>query len=82
MAYTMPLPNRITTYKVLMSLLEMTTNLYHVYLMGKTLITKSTDGVWSLPHITSLLNGFLGPETKQLITSPDWYHLQAHQFTC
>ena len=32
--------------------------------MVKTLITKSTDGVWSLPHITSLLNGFLEPGIK------------------
>ena len=72
MAYIMPLPNGTTTYKVLTSLLEVTTNLYHIYLMGRTLMIKSTDGVWSLPHITSLSNGFLEPETKQPIASPDW----------
>ena len=37
----------------------------------KTLITKSTDGVWSLPHITSLLNGFLEQGIKELIAFPD-----------
>ena len=72
MAYIMPLPNGTTTYKALTSLLEMTTNLRHVFLMGRTLIIKSTDGVWSLPHITSLSNRFLEPETKQLIAFPDW----------
>ena len=34
----MPSPNRITTYKVLTSLLEMTINLLHVSLMERTLI--------------------------------------------
>ena len=41
------------------------------FLNGKTLITKSTGGVWSLPHITSLSNGFLEPGIKQLIAFPD-----------
>ena len=43
--------------------------------MAKTLTTKSTDGVWNLPHITSLLNGSLEPRTKQLIAFPDWLNL-------
>ena len=34
--------------------------------MAKTLTIKSTDGVWNLPHTTSLLNGFLELRTKQL----------------
>ena len=34
--------------------------------MPKTLTTKSTDGVWNLPHITSLLNGFLELKTNCL----------------
>ena len=37
----------------------------------KPLITKSTNGVWSLTHTTSLSNGFLEPGIKQLIAFPD-----------
>ena len=43
--------------------------------MAKTLTTKSTDGVWNLPHTTSLLNGFLELRTKQLIGFPDWLNV-------
>ena len=42
------------------------------FLNGKMLTIRSTDGVWSLPHITSFLNGFLELKTKQLIASPGW----------
>ena len=40
------------------------------FLNGTNILTIwSTDGVWNLPHTTSLLNGFLELRTKQLITS-------------
>ena len=42
------------------------------FLNGKTLTTKSTDGVWNLPHITPFLNGFLELKTKHPIAFPDW----------
>ena len=71
LAYTMASPNGITTYKVLTSLLETTINPKHISLMERTLIIKSIDGVWNLPHITSPLSGFLEPEIKQQIASPD-----------
>ena len=39
------------------------------FLNAKMQITRLTDGVWNLPHITSPLNGFQELETKQLIVS-------------
>ena len=48
-----------------------TTDQQETHLNGKTLKTKSTNGAWSLPHITSLSNGFLEPETKQLTAFSD-----------
>ena len=38
---------------------------------GKNTNKKSVDGVWSLPHITSPLSGFLEPRIKQHIAFPD-----------
>ena len=42
------------------------------FLNEKMLTIRSTDGVWNLPHTTSLSNGFLELKTKQLIASQDW----------
>ena len=39
--------------------------------MERTLITKSIDGVWNLPHTTSPLSGSLEPGIKQQIASSD-----------
>ena len=50
MAYITPLPNGTTTYKLLTSLLEMTTNLWHVFLMEKNTNNKVTR--WSLELAT------------------------------
>ena len=41
------------------------------FLNGKNTNKKSIDGVWSLPHATSSLIGFLEPGIKQRIASPD-----------
>ena len=41
------------------------------FLNGKNVTIRSTDGVWNLPHTTSLLNGNLELRTKQLIAFPD-----------
>ena len=71
LVHTTPSPNGITTYKALTSLSEMTVNIQHVSLMERTLIMKSIDGVWNLPHMTSPLSGFLEPGIKQQIASPD-----------
>ena len=59
---------------------------WNYYLQGTNIIVKndhkplaqflltirSTDGVWNLPHTTSLSNRFLELKTKQLIASPGW----------
>ena len=41
------------------------------FLNGKNTKTRSIDEVWSLPHTTSLLSGFLEQNIKQLIAFPD-----------
>ena len=52
------------------------------FLNGKMLTIRSTDGVWNLPHTTSLSNESLELRTKQLIAFPDWLNLLSHQSTC
>ena len=42
------------------------------FLNRKMLTIRSMDGVWNLPHTTSLSNGFLELRTKQLIAFQDW----------
>ena len=55
-----------------LSMIKSKCSFSHISSIERTLIIKSIDGVWSLPHITYLLSGFLEPETKRQIVFLDW----------